>query len=216
MRTNAFAATAGNKPDSSGSILWQALRSSLVFIVLCGVVYPLVSTGAAQLLFPREANGSLVKDGSGQIVGSALIGQPFKDPKYFQGRVSSIEYNAAGSGSNNYAPSNPALLERVNTSIAQWRTENPDVPIEQLPIALITNSGSGLDPHITPQSAAVQIPRISKLTGLDEAELKQLVEVNTEGRSLGLFGENRVNVLKLNLQLADRLAGKSTAPQVKG
>ncbi|WP_042163970.1 potassium-transporting ATPase subunit KdpC [Paenibacillus gorillae] len=216
MRTHALPAASNNESKSGGSIVWQALRSSLVFIVLCGIIYPLVSTGAAQLLFPDQADGSLVKDGNGQIVGSALIGQPFKDPEYFQGRVSSIDYNAAGSGSNNYAPSNPALLDRTKASISQWKTENPDVPVEQLPIALITNSGSGLDPHITPQSAAVQIPRISKLTGLDEAELKLLVEANTEGRSLGLFGEIRVNVLKLNLQLAERLESKSAASNMKG
>ncbi|MUT67143.1 potassium-transporting ATPase subunit KdpC [Paenibacillus sp. NEAU-GSW1] len=198
----------GNEPQTSGSILMAAIRSSVVFIILCGIIYPLVSTGAAQLLFPKQANGSLIKDQTGSIVGSELIGQPFKDQKYFQGRVSSIDYNAAGSGSNNYAPSNPALLERTKASIEQWKLDNPDVPASELPIALMTNSGSGLDPHITPKSAAVQIPRISKWTGIAEAELAQMVEANTEGRSLGVFGDERVNVLKLNIQLNQRLTVK--------
>ncbi|WP_422658776.1 potassium-transporting ATPase subunit KdpC [Paenibacillus sp. EC2-1] len=182
-----------------------ALRASLVFIVLCGILYPLVTTGAAQLLMPEQANGSLVKDSEGKVVGSELIGQNFTDPKYFQGRVSSIEYNGAGSGSNNYAPSNPDLMERTKASIEDWKLNNPDVPVGELPIDLITNSGSGLDPHITPQSAKVQIPRISKLTGVSEGELIKLVKEHTENRDLGVFGEPRVNVLKLNLALRDLL-----------
>lgn len=182
-----------------------ALRASLVFIVLCGILYPLVTTGAAQLLMPEQANGSLVKDSEGKVVGSALIGQNFTDPKYFQGRVSSIEYNGAGSGSNNYAPSNPDLMKRTKASIEDWKLNNPDVPVGELPIDLITNSGSGLDPHITPQSAKVQIPRISKLTGVSEGELIKLVKEHTENRDLGVFGEPRVNVLKLNLALRELL-----------
>lgn len=182
-----------------------ALRASLVFIVLCGILYPLVTTGAAQLLMPDQANGSLIKDSDGKVVGSELIGQNFTDPKYFQGRVSSIEYNGAGSGSNNYAPSNPDLMERTKASIQDWKQNNPDVPISELPIDLITNSGSGLDPHITPQSAEVQIPRISKLTGVSEGELARLVKEHTESRDLGVFGEPRVNVLKLNLALREML-----------
>lgn len=182
-----------------------ALRASLVFIVLCGILYPLVTTGAAQLLMPEQANGSLVKDSEGKVVGSELIGQNFTDPKYFQGRVSSIEYNGAGSGSNNYAPSNPDLMERTKASIEDWKLNNPDVPVCELPIDLITNSGSGLDPHITPQSAKVQIPRISKLTGVSEGELIKLVKEHTESRDLGVFGEPRINVLKLNLALRELL-----------
>lgn len=178
-----------------------AVRVSLVFIVLCGMLYPLATTGLAQLLMPRNANGSLIKDASGQTIGSELIGQTFADPKYFQGRVSSIDNNAAGSGSNNYAPSNPDLLQRTKDSIAAWQAENPDVPISKLPIALITNSGSGLDPHITPKSAEVQIPRISKLTGVSAQRLQALVDEHTEGRDLGIFGEPRVNVLELNVGL---------------
>lgn len=178
-----------------------AVRASLVFIVLCGILYPLATTGLAQLFMPHNANGSLIKDASGQAIGSELIGQTFADPKYFQGRVSSIDNNAAGSGSNNYAPSNPDMLQRTKDSIAAWQAANPDVPISKLPIALITNSGSGLDPHLTPASAEVQIPRISKLTGVPAERLQALVDEHTEGRDLGIFGEPRVNVLELNIGL---------------
>lgn len=187
------------------SSLMIPLRISIIFMIICGIIYPLASTGAAQLLFPKQANGSLIKDSSGQVIGSELIGQSFVDPKWFQGRVSSIDYNAAGSGSNNFGPSNPALIERTKASIEAWKAQNPDVPVSQLPIALITNSGSGLDPHITPQSADVQIARISKLTGVSPAELEQLVKANTEGRDLGVFGDERVNVLKLNIALSKML-----------
>lgn len=178
-----------------------AVRAGLVFIVLCGILYPLATTGLAQLFMPRNANGSLIKDASGQAIGSELIGQTFADPKYFQGRVSSIDNNAAGSGSNNYAPSNPDMLQRTKDSIAAWQQANPDVPISKLPIALVTNSGSGLDPHLTPESAEAQIPRISKLTGVPADRLRALVDEHTEGRDLGIFGEPRVNVLELNIGL---------------
>lgn len=190
---------------SSFSVIGVSLRASLLFLLLCGVVYPLVSTGAAQLLFPAQANGSLLKDSAGNVVGSSLIGQPFTDQRYFQGRVSSIDYKAEASGSNNYAPSNPELLERMKASIAQWQQDNPGVPLEHLPVALISNSGSGLDPDITPQSALVQVPRISRLTGLPTGELETLVKKHTKGRALGLFGDKRVNVLELNLALSTRI-----------
>lgn len=196
-----------NKPDSpssetpTASLFWIALRAGIVFIILCGIIYPLVCTGIAQVIMPGHANGSLVKDAEGNKIGSELIGQKFDNPAFFQGRVSSIDYKAEASGSNNYAPSNPDMLKRTQDSIDAWKQANPDVPASQLPIALITNSGSGLDPHITPQSAAVQIPRISKLTGLDANQLQQLVDEHTEGRDLGLFGEPRVNVLRLNMAL---------------
>lgn len=179
------------------------IRISLVFFVLCGIVYPLVSTGVAQVLMPANANGSLIKNSDGFIVGSELIGQKFTDPSFFQGRVSSIDYKAEASGTNNYGPSNPDMLKRTQDSIAEWKTNNPDVPVSKLPIALITNSGSGLDPHITPESAYVQVPRISKLIGISEGELNKLVETYTEGRDLGVFGEPRVNVLLLNLALKE-------------
>lgn len=191
-----------SKSLSNSSILAVAIRASIAFILLCGIIYPLVSTGLAQALFPHQANGSMIKDESGRIIGSSLIGQSFTDPAYFQGRVSSIDYKAEASGSNNFAPSNPDLLKRTQQSITAWQAANPDVPISKLPVALITNSGSGLDPHITPASAEVQIPRISKLTGLSADTLKQLIDKHTEGRDLGLFGEPRVNVLELNIELS--------------
>ncbi|MBW7475260.1 potassium-transporting ATPase subunit KdpC [Paenibacillus oenotherae] len=196
----------GQETRPRGAILWIALRAGVLFTVLCGIIYPLVSTGLAQTLFPDQANGSLLKDKEGNVIGSELIGQSFSgDPSYFHGRVSSIDYKGEASGSNNYAPSNSALISRVQASIAQWQQDNPDVPIQELPIALITNSGSGLDPHITPQSALVQIARISKLTGISAVELESLVSEFTESRDLGVFGEKRVNVLKLNLVLKEKL-----------
>lgn len=187
---------------SNGSLFMIALRAGIAFILLCGIIYPLVSTGLAQLLFPHQANGSMIKDSSGRIIGSSLIGQSFTDPAYFQGRVSSIDYKAEASGSNNYAPSNPDMLQRTKDAIAAWQAANPDVPVNKLPIALITNSGSGLDPDITPASAEVQIPRISKLTGLSPDTLRELVKKHTAGRDLGVFGDPRVNVLELNIELS--------------
>ncbi|SEG69657.1 potassium-transporting ATPase subunit KdpC [Paenibacillus sp. UNC499MF] len=191
----------------NGSVLSIAVRISILFIVLCGIIYPLVSTGLAQVIFPKQANGSVIKNEQGDIVGSELIGQLFTDPKYFHGRVSSIEYKAEASGSNNYAPSKPELVKRTQESIDTWKKENPDVPVNQVPISLLTNSSSGLDPHITPESAEVQIPRIAQVTGVSTAQLQELVKKHTAGRDLGVFGEPRVNVLELNLDLK-KAAGK--------
>lgn len=188
------------------SALWVGLRFSLILIVLCGMIYPLVSTGLAQLLFPWQAGGSFIKNSSGTVIGSELIGQSFQDPKLFEGRVSSIEYDGAGSGSMNYAPSNPQLMLRTQASLEKWEMNNPEVALNKLPIDLISNSGSGLDPHITPQAAEVQIPRISSLTGIPAEKLNSLIDDATTGRELGLFGEPRVNVLKLNLALQEQLA----------
>ncbi|MGO4949483.1 potassium-transporting ATPase subunit KdpC [Paenibacillus sp. DRB1-1] len=195
----------GGQPERQemrgSAVIGVALRTSVLMILLCGLAYPLVSTGVAQVLFPQQANGSLLRDAEGRVVGSELIGQSFADSAFFQGRVSSVNYNGAGSGSSNYAPSNPALIQRVKDSIADWQKHNPDVPVSQVPVDLITNSGSGLDPHISPQAARVQIPRISGLTGIPQDQLRALVQEQTEGRSAGVFGEPRVNVLKLNLAL---------------
>lgn len=188
---------------AKGAYFFTIVRLSAVFIVLCGIIYPLASTALAQVLLPSQANGSLLKNQAGQVVGSELIGQNFTSPALFQSRVSSIEYKAEASGSNNYGPSNPDMLQRVNDSIAQWKMDNPDVPVSELPVDLVTNSGSGLDPHISPAAAMVQIPRISNLTGIPVETLKALVEEHTEGRDLGLFGEERVNVLKLNMALSE-------------
>jgi potassium-transporting ATPase KdpC subunit len=178
---------------------------SLLLMVILGLGYHLLVTGIGRILVPEKANGSLLYDQKGQVVGSALIGQKFNNPKLFQGRVSSIDYNGAGSGTNNYAPSNEDMINRTKESVDNWKKENPDVPVDQLPIDLITNSGSGLDPHISPEAAFAQIPRVEKLTGIDKDNLVHLVEKNTEGKELGLFGEPRVNVLKLNLDLKQQL-----------
>ncbi|MNP01767.1 Potassium-transporting ATPase C chain [compost metagenome] len=190
--------------ESKASYILSVVRLSAICIILCGIVYPLASTAIAQALMPSQANGSLLKDNKGQAVGSELIGQSFTNPALFHGRVSSIKYNAAGSGSNNYGPSNPDMLQRTSDFIYQWQADNPDVPVAELPVDLVTNSGSGLDPHISPAAAAVQIPRISNLTGIPAEQLEALVAEYTEGRDLGIFGEERVNVLKLNMALLDK------------
>lgn len=196
--------TTGEQDSASkAAFFFTTVRLSIVFIILCGMIYPLASTALAQVLLPAQANGSLLKDASGKVVGSALIGQSFTNQALFQSRVSSIGYKAEASGSNNYGPSNPDMLQRTKDSIAQWKRDNPGVPVSQLPVDLITNSGSGLDPHISPAAALVQVPRISKLTGIPAATLEALVKEHTEGRDLGLFGEKRVNVLKLNLALTE-------------
>ncbi|QOS98778.1 potassium-transporting ATPase subunit KdpC [Brevibacterium sp. JNUCC-42] len=177
------------------------IRVSLVLLLICGVIYPLLMTGIAQALMPIQANGSLITDVNGNVVGSKLIGQTFTDPKYFSGRVSSIEYNAAGSGSNNYAPSNPELIERTKKDVAAFLVANPTIVQAAVPADLVTNSASGLDPHITPEAARVQVPRIAAVRNLTNEQLNQLISKHTEDRSLGLFGEKRVNVLELNIAL---------------
>lgn len=181
----------------------KMIRLGLFFIILCGLVYPLVTTGAAQLIFPRQANGSLIYDHDNKVIGSELIGQSFISNQYFHGRVSSIDNDGAGSGSNNYGPSNKEMLKRVEDSIEKLKKENPALKTKEIPLDLITNSGSGLDPEISIDAAMLQIPRISKATGISERKLKQLINQQKEGRSLGIFGEPRVNVLKLNLNLKD-------------
>ncbi|MGV3137456.1 potassium-transporting ATPase subunit KdpC [Brevibacillus agri] len=182
-------------------MVWKNLRLSLVLLLICGLAYPLAMTAIAQVVMPAKANGSLIADANGTVIGSELIGQTFTDPKYFWGRISSIDNNAAGSGSNNYAPSNPALIERVQKDIAAFLAANPGVRQEDIPADLLTNSGSGLDPHISPQAAAIQVQRVAKARQLDPEKVQALVAAHTEGRSLGVFGEPRVNVLKLNIAL---------------
>ncbi|AZB44760.1 potassium-transporting ATPase subunit KdpC [Bacillus sp. FJAT-42376] len=182
-------------------MMLKNLRIALVLLVICGIVYPLLMTGIAQAVMPAKADGSLIEK-DGKVIGSELIGQTFKDPSYFTGRISSIENNAAGSGSGNYAPSNEEMIERTKKDIAAFLKANPDVKKSDIPADLLTNSGSGLDPHISPMAAEIQIPRISKLRNLDENELKEMVKKHTEGRQFGLFGEPRVNVLELNMELS--------------
>lgn len=183
----------------------EALRTSIVMLamltLLTGVVYPLVVTAVAQIAFPTQANGSLIVR-EGKPVGSSLIGQPFSGPRYFRGRPSAtspVPYNAASSGGSNLGPLNPALKEAVQPRIDEIRRLDPGRG--GVPVDLVTTSGSGLDPHISPASAEAQAPRIAKARGMSEDEVRALIVRHSEGRQFGVFGEPRVNVLLLNLSL---------------
>jgi potassium-transporting ATPase KdpC subunit len=177
----------------------------VAFTLVTGAAYPLVVTGIGQLLFPRQANGSLI-DVGGKSVGSALIGQPFSDPKYFWGRASATSpypYNAAASGGSNQGPLNPALAEAVAGRIKALQDADPENRLP-VPIDLVTASGSGLDPHISPAAAQYQVARVARVRSMMPDRVSALVAEHTEGRQLGALGEPRVNVLLLNLAL-DRL-----------
>jgi potassium-transporting ATPase KdpC subunit len=174
----------------------QAIRALIVLTLITGVLYPLAVTGIAQVAFRDQANGSLILK-EDKVVGSKLIGQPFSDPKYFWSRPSAtspMPYNGASSSGSNLAPTNPALRDAVTERIFKLDTK-------PVPADLVTASGSGLDPHISPAAAEYQIPRVAKARGIAEAKLKELVDEHTAGRQLGVLGEPRVNVLELNLAL---------------
>lgn len=182
--------------------LRPALMMLLVLTVLTGVMYPLAVTGLAQLLFPTQANGSLMTR-DGKVIGSELIGQYFDEPQYFWGRPSSTApypYNAAASSGSNLGPTNPVLIEAVKTRVAALRAADPgdEAPV---PVDLVTASGSGLDPHISPAAALYQVHRVARVRGVQESQVEDLVALHTEERQFGLLGEPRVNVLKLNLAL---------------
>lgn len=191
--------------EKQTSTLLEQLRPALVVLVLLtgltGLLYPLTMTGLAQLIFPDKANGSIITR-DGQAVGSELIGQSFDDPRYFWGRLSATSpaYNAAASSGSNYGPLNPALFEMVQARIDALHTADPD-NIAPIPVDLVTASGSGLDPHISPAAAYYQVPRVARERGLDETTVRDLVDEHTEKRQLGVMGEPRVNVLRLNLAL---------------
>lgn len=177
-----------------------AILMTMVTTVLLGLIYPLVVTGIAQVIFPDKANGQLlVKDG--QMIGSRIIGQPFSSPGYFRSRPSAagaVGYDAGASSGSNLGPTNKKLLERVKADVEKLQAENPGQPI---PIDLVTTSASGLDPHISPAAAEFQIPRVAKEREMSEAEVRQLVQAHTQHRPFGLLGEPGVNVLELNLAL---------------
>lgn len=182
-----------------------ALTMLLFLTVLTGLIYPLAVTGLAQLFFPDQANGSLIGQ-DGKVLGSKLIGQYFDKPEYFWSRPSAttpFPYNAAASGGSNLGPTNPVLLEAVKARVAALRAIDPgnDSPI---PVDLVTASGSGLDPHISPAAAQYQIRRVARVRGIDEAAVRDLVLHHTHGRQLGFLGEPRVNVLLLNLALDEK------------
>lgn len=203
-------------------IFVRALTVSIALLVLCGLIYPLAMTGISQLIFPKQANGSLTQL-NGEAVGSELLGQNFTDARYFHGRVSAYNYNTykaedtrpdsegktaypgVSSGSANLAPSNPALEERVQKDLEEFLKAHPEAKKEEIPTDLLTSSGSGLDPHISPAAAKIQIPAISKATGISTADLENLVGKYTEGRQFGIFGEPRVNILKLNLEIVTKV-----------
>jgi K+-transporting ATPase ATPase C chain len=189
-------------------ILRQAIACIVVFTVITGVIYPLFVTGVAQLVFPRQANGSLLID-NGKTVGSSLIGQSFSSPKYFWARPSAtspMPYNAANSSGSNLGPLNPALIENVKARIEQLKkadaASKPMVPVD-----LVTASASGLDPDISPASAQYQVSRVAKTRNIDESQVRKLIAEYTRNRQFGILGEPRVNVLELNLAL-DNLKNK--------
>jgi K+-transporting ATPase ATPase C chain len=191
-------------------MLIQELRPAililLVLTVVTGVAYPLLVTGIAQLVWPSEANGSLIER-DGKVLGSALIGQQFSDPKYFWSRPSATApgpYNAGASSASNQGPLNPALADAVKARIEALKTADPG-QTAPVPVDLVTASASGLDPHISPAAAEYQVPRVARVRGLPEDKVRELVAQHTAGRQLGILGEPRVNVLELNLAL-DRIA----------
>ena len=193
----------------------REIRPAIVLVVILtlitGLVYPLVMTGLAGVIFPKQAQGSLVEV-DGKVVGSALIGQDFTSDKYFHGRPSATTtpdpndssktvpapYNAANSGGANLGPTNKALIDRVKADVDKLKAENSSAPV---PIDLVTTTGGGLDPHITPEAAMFQVPRVAKARNLPEDRVRELVNAHVEGRLLGLLGEPRVNVLALNMAL---------------
>ena len=200
-------------------IIKKSIFVSITLMILCGLIYPLIMTGISQLVLNKQANGSMIVV-DGKEVGSELIGQNFTDPKFFRGRISSVNYNTyteddmkldengkavysgVGSGSQNLAPSNSALKERVEKDIEDFLESHPGVKKEDIPTDLLTSSGSGLDPNISPESAKIQIPAVSKASGISETDLQKLVNKYTEGKSLGIFGEPRVNILKVNIEIS--------------
>jgi K+-transporting ATPase ATPase C chain len=181
--------------------LVTAILMTIVTTVLLGLIYPLVVTGLAQVIFPDQANGSLIRNSEGAVIGSRLIGQPFSSPGYFRSRPSAAGangYDAGASSGSNLGPTNKKLIDRVKTDVEKFQAENPGKPV---PIDLVTTSGSGLDPHISPAAAEFQLPRVARERGMSEDQVRQIVGTHTQGRQFGFLGEPTVNVLELNLDL---------------
>ena len=187
-------------------VLWPAIALLVVMTLITGVAYPAVVTAVAQVVFPHQANGSLLVAKDGRTVGSSLIGQAFAGDTYFWGRLSAagatdanpLGYDASGSAGSNLGPTNQDLLDRVEQSVADYQAANPGVPI---PVDLITTSASGLDPHFSPAAADYQVARVAKARGLSEADVQAFVDRHTEQPLFGVFGQPRVHVLELNLDL---------------
>ena len=185
------------------------LRINIFLTLVLGVIYPLAITAICQVVFPRQANGSLIT-ANGKVIGSELVGQNFTKPEYFQPRPSAAGndgYDATASGGSNYGPTNQKLIDRVKASVDKFRKENPDFQ-GPIPADLVTASASGLDPHLSPDSVQAQVPRVAKARGISGDQLNQLVAQFTEPPDLGLIGEARVNVLKLNLALDQQFPRK--------
>ncbi len=181
--------------------LITAVLMTIVTTVLLGLIYPLVVTGLAQVIFPAQANGSLIRSADGTVIGSRLIGQPFSSPGYFRSRPSAAGangYDAGASSGSNLGPTNKKLIDRVKVDVEKAQTENPGKPV---PIDLVTTSGSGLDPHISPAAAEFQVPRVARERHITEEQLGPVIARHTAGRQFGFLGEPNVNVLELNLDL---------------
>lgn len=184
--------------------LFTAVLMTVVTTIFLGLIYPLAVTGLAQVMFPDQASGQLIRRSDGAIVGSRLIGQPFSSRGYFRSRPSAagaMGYGAGISGGSNLGPTNQKLIDRIKADVEKLEAENPGRPV---PVDLATSSGSGLDPHISPAAAEFQVPRVASERGMTEAEVRNIIAAHTEGRQFGFLGEPRVNVMELNLDL-DRI-----------